>query len=195
MATEIRNLQKTELQEVEEFFDKKQKGSSAMPHKRNPILSENLTGLSRMVRSYIIPALENVSLWHERDISHSSVERNIGPDSTITLDFALFRLKNILQNMNVYPKKMLSNLNLTKGLIFSQGLMLELINKGFSKEHSYKLLQKHSINASNKNISLLESLKSDKKIYRYFNNKKLAEIFNLKYYTRKIGIIFNRVFN
>ena len=148
-----------------------------------------------MVRSYVIPALENISLWHERDISHSSVERNIGPDSTITLDFALYRLKNILKNLNIYPKNMLNNLNLTKGLIFSQGLMLELTKNGFSKEHSYKLLQKHSINASNKNISLLESLKSDKKIYRYFNNKKLAEIFNLKYYTRKIGIIFNRVFN
>ena len=118
IATEIRNLQKTELQEVEEFFDKKQKGSSAMPHKKNPILSENLTGLSRMVRSYVVPALENISLWHERDISHSSVERNIGPDSTITLDFALFRLKNILNNMNVYPKKMMENLNITNGLIF-----------------------------------------------------------------------------
>ena len=132
IATEIRNLQKTELQEVEEFFDKKQKGSSAMPHKKNPILSENLTGLARMVRSYVIPALENIALWHERDISHSSVERNIGPDSTVTLDFALNRLKNILDNMSIYPKKMLKNLNISNGLIFSQRVMLELTRHGFS---------------------------------------------------------------
>ena len=195
IATEMRHLQKTEVQEVQEFFSKNQKGSSAMPHKTNPILSENLTGLSRLVRSYVIPALENISLWHERDISHSSVERNIGPDSTITLDFALFRLTNILKNMNVYPKKMLSNLNLTKGLIFSQGVMLELTKKGFSRERAYKVVQKHSANARNKNISLLDSLKSDKKIYGYFNNKKLKKIFDLNYYTKKIGLIFNRVFN
>ena len=195
IATEIRHLQRTEVQEVQEFFSKNQKGSSAMPHKTNPILSENLTGLSRLVRSYVIPALENISLWHERDISHSSVERNIGPDSTITLDFALFRLKDILKNMNVYPKKMLSNLNLTKGLIFSQGVMLELTKKGFSRERSYKVVQKHSANARNKNISLLDSLKSDKKIYGYFDDTKLKKIFDLNYYTRKIGLIFNRVFN
>ena len=195
IATEIRHLQRTEVQEVQEFFSKNQKGSSAMPHKTNPILSENLTGLSRLVRSYVIPALENISLWHERDISHSSVERNIGPDSTITLDFALFRLTNILKNMNVYPKKMLSNLNLTKGLIFSQGVMLELTKKGFSRERSYKVVQKHSANARNKNISLLDSLKSDKKIYGYFDDTKLKKIFDLNYYTRKIGLIFNRVFN
>ena len=195
IATEIRHLQRTEVQEVQEFFSKNQKGSSAMPHKTNPILSENLTGLSRLVRSYVIPALENISLWHERDISHSSVERNIGPDSTITLDFALFRLANILKNMNVYPKKMLSNLNLTKGLIFSQGVMLELTKKGFSRERAYKVVQKHSANARNKNISLLDSLKSDKKIYGYFDDTKLKKIFDLNYYTRKIGLIFNRVFN
>ena len=166
-----------------------------MPHKTNPILSENLTGLSRLVRSYVIPALENIALWHERDISHSSVERNIGPDSTITLDFALIRLKNILKNMNIYPKKMLSNLNLTKGLIFSQGVMLELTKKGFSREYSYKVVQKHSTNARNKNISLLDSLKSDKKVYRYLDNIKLKKIFDLNYYTRKINLIFNRVFD
>ena len=195
VATEIRHLQRTEVQEVQEFFSKNQKGSSAMPHKTNPILSENLTGLSRLVRSYVIPALENISLWHERDISHSSVERNIGPDSTITLDFALFRLRNILKNMNIYPKKMSSNLNLTKGLIFSQRVMLELTKKGFSREQSYRILQKHSVNAQKKNISLIESLKSDKKIYRYFDNKKLEKIFDLNYHTKKIGLIFNRVFN
>ena len=195
IATEIRHLQRTEVQEVQEFFSKNQKGSSAMPHKTNPILSENLTGLSRLVRSYVVPALENISLWHERDISHSSVERNIGPDSTITLDFALFRLKNILKNMNIYPKKMLKNLNLTKGLIFSQRVMLELTKKGFSREYSYKVVQKHSTNALKKNISLLDSLKNDKKIYGYFDNKKLEKIFDLNYYTRKISLIFNRVFS
>jgi len=156
IATEIRHLQRTEVQEVQEFFSKNQKGSSAMPHKTNPILSENLTGLSRLVRSYVVPALENISLWHERDISHSSVERNIGPDSTITLDFALFRLRNILKNMNIYPKKMSSNLNLTKGLIFSQRVMLELTKKGFSREQSYRILQKHSVNARKKNIPLID---------------------------------------
>ncbi len=160
-AVEIRNLQKTELQEVEEYFGKSQKGSSAMPHKRNPILSENLTGLSRMVRSYVVPALENISLWHERDISHSSVERNIGPDSTITLDFALNRLKNILKNMNVYPKKMLHNLNITKGLIFSQRVMLELTKYGFSREKAYKIVQKNAQNSWKKNISFYESLSKD----------------------------------
>ena len=195
VVTEIRHLQRTEVQEVQEFFSKSQKGSSAMPHKANPILSENLTGLSRLVRSYVVPALENISLWHERDISHSSVERNIGPDATITLDFALFRLKNILQNMDVYPEKMLKNLNLTNGLIFSQRVMLELTKKGFSREYSYKVVQKHSINARKKNISLLDSLKNDKKIYGYFDNKELEKIFELNYHTRKIGLIFNRVFN
>ena len=195
IATEIRNLQRTEIQEVQEFFSKTQKGSSAMPHKKNPILSENLTGLSRMVRSYVAPALENISLWHERDISHSSVERNIGPDSTITLDFALVRLKNILKSMNVYPKKMLNNLSLTKGLIFSQKVMLELTKNGFSREHSYKIVQKHSKNAWSKNISLLDSLRSDKTIQEMIGDKKLIKIFDLNYHTKKVGLIFKRVFN
>ena len=194
IATEIRHLQRTEVQEVQELFSKDQKGSSAMPHKMNPILSENITGLARLVRSYVVPALENISLWHERDISHSSVERNIGPDSTITLDFALFRLKNILTNMNVFPKKMLNNLDLTKGLIFSQKVMLELTKKGFSREYAYRLVQKHSKNANNKNVSLLKSLETDKKIYHYLDNKKLKEIFDLNKYIKKINLIFNRVF-
>ena len=159
VATEIRNLQKTELQEVEEFFDKKQKGSSAMPHKKNPILSENLTGLARMVRSYVVPSLENISLWHERDISHSSVERNIGPDSTVTLDFALNRLKNILENMNVYPKRMLRNLDITKGLIFSQRVMLELTKYGFSREKAYTIVQNNAKNSWTKDISFFKSLR------------------------------------
>jgi len=194
VATEIRHLQRTEVQEVQEFFSKNQKGSSAMPHKTNPILSENLTGLSRLVRSYVIPALENISLWHERDISHSSVERNIGPDATITLDFALVRLKNILTNMNVYPKKMINNLHLTKGLIFSQIVMLELIKNGFSRENSYKIVQKHSKRVCNNNISLLDSLRGDKIIYSKINDKKLKKLFDLNYHTKKISLIFNRVF-
>ena len=194
IATEIRNLQKTELQEVEEFFEKEQKGSSAMPHKKNPILSENLTGLARMVRSYVIPALENISLWHERDISHSSVERNIGPDSTITLDFALNRLKNILQNMNVYPKKMLKNLNITNGLIFSQRVMLELTKHGFSREKAYTLVQKNAQKAWKRNISLYESLLSDTSVNKKISNKNLIKMFDLGYHTKKVDLIFKRIF-
>ncbi len=194
VATEIRNLQKTELQEVEEFFHKKQKGSSAMPHKRNPILSENLSGLARMVRSYVIPALENIALWHERDISHSSVERNIGPDSTITLDFALFRLKNILNNMNVYPKKMLQNLNITKGLIFSQRVMIELTKYGFSREKAYALVQKNAQKSWSKNISFYESLAKDSLINKKISNKDLLKMFDINYHTKRIDLIFKRVF-
>ena len=194
VATEIRNLQKTELQEVEEFFSKKQKGSSAMPHKRNPILSENLTGLARMVRSYVIPALENISLWHERDISHSSVERNIGPDSTVTLDFALNRLKNILSNMNVYPQKMLKNLNISNGLIFSQRVMMELTKCGFSREKAYRIVQKNAQNSHKKNISFYDSLLKDPLINKKISNKDLKKMFDLKYHTKKINVIFNRIF-
>ena len=194
VATEIRNLQRTEVQEVEEFFGKKQKGSSAMPHKRNPILSENLTGLARMVRSYVVPALENISLWHERDISHSSVERNIGPDSTITLDFALNRLKNILKNMNVYPKKMLTNLDITKGLIFSQRVMIELTKFGFSREKAYSLVQKNAHNAWGKNISFYESLTKDSLINKKISNKDLIKMFNIDYHTKNINLIFKRIF-
>ena len=194
VATEIRNLQKTELQEVEEFFDKKQKGSSAMPHKRNPILSENLTGLARMIRSYALPALENIPLWHERDISHSSVERNIGPDSTVTLDFALIRLRNILKNMNVYPKKMLKNLNITKGLIFSQRVMIELTKHGFSREKAYALVQKNARNVWTNNISLIESLSKDSLINKKISNKDLTKMFDINYHTKRINLIFKRVF-
>jgi len=194
VATEIRNLQRTEVQEVEEFFGKKQKGSSAMPHKKNPILSENLTGLARMVRSYVVPALENISLWHERDISHSSVERNIGPDSTITLDFALNRLKNILANMNVYTKKMLKNVNITNGLIFSQRVMLELTNHGFSREKAYTLVQKNAQNSWIKNISFYESLINDKNISMKISKKELYKMFDLKYHTKNINLIYKRIF-
>ena len=194
LATEIRHLQRTEVQEVEEFFSKKQKGSSAMPHKRNPILSENLTGLSRLVRSYVLPALENIALWHERDISHSSVERNIGPDSTITLDFALVRLKNILNNLNVYPKKMINNLNLTKGIFFSQQVMLELTKNNLSREQAYRIVQKNAKISLNKNISLLDSLKKDKVVIKKINQRKLNKIFDLSYHTKKINFIYKRIF-
>ncbi len=194
VATEIRNLQRTELQEVEEFFAKKQKGSSAMPHKKNPILSENLTGLARMVRSYVVPAMENITLWHERDISHSSVERNIGPDSTITLDFALSRLKNILENMNVHPKKMLRNLNITNGLIFSQRIMLELTKHGFSREKAYTIVQKNAQNSWKKNISFYKSLANDALINKKISNKELSKMFDLNYHIKRINIIFKRIF-
>ena len=195
VATEIRNLQRTELQEVAEFFGKKQKGSSAMPHKKNPILSENLTGLARMVRSYVVPALENISLWHERDISHSSVERNIGPDSTVTLDFALNRLKNILQNLNVYPQKMIKNLNITNGMIFSQRIMLEITKYGFSREQAYKIVQNNAHISWKKNISLYESLTKDLLINKKISNADLKKMFDINYHMKRINIIFKRVLN
>ena len=194
VATEIRHLQRTEIQEIEEFFSKDQKGSSAMPHKRNPILSENLSGLSRLVRSYVVPALENIALWHERDISHSSVERNIGPDATITLDFALVRMKNVLKNMRVYPKKMIDNLNLTKGLIFSQQVMIELTKNGFTREKAYKVVQKHARFSWTNNISLLESLINDKNLTKKIGSRKLNNIFDLSYHTKNIDYIFKKVF-
>ena len=194
VSTEIRHLQRTEIQEVEEFFSKDQKGSSAMPHKRNPILSENLSGLSRLVRSYVVPALENIALWHERDISHSSVERNIGPDATVTLDFALVRMKGILKNMRVYPKKMIDNLNLTKGLIFSQQVMIELTKNGFTREEAYKVVQKHARFSWTNNISLLESLINDKNLTKKIGSRKLNNIFDLSYHTKNIDYIFKKVF-
>ncbi len=147
-----------------------------------------------MVRSYVVPALENISLWHERDISHSSVERNIGPDSTITLDFALDRLKNILKNMIVYPKKMLKNLNMSNGLIFSQRVMLELTKHGFSREKAYSIVQKNAQNSHKKNISFYKSLMNDSLINKKISNKDLEKMFDLNYHTKKINIIFNRVF-
>ena len=194
IATEIRHLQRTEVYELQEYFSKKQKGSSAMPHKKNPILSENLTGLSRMVRSYVVPALENIALWHERDISHSSVERNIGPDANITLDFALARLANILENMIVYPKKMLSNLNITKGLVFSQELMLELTKSGISREKAYKIIQKYSKESFSKNIDLLELIKKDKIINSKISVNKMKNIFNYSKHFKYVNYIFRRIF-
>ena len=194
VATEIRNLQRTEINEVSEFFSNTQKGSSAMPHKRNPILSENLTGLSRMIRSYVGPALENIPLWHERDISHSSVERNIGPDATVTLDFALNRLKNLIKNMQIYPKTMLKNINTTNGLIFSQRVMLMLTKLGFPKEKAYMITKKHAQNSWKNNISLYESLVNDKKITKKISNNELKKLFNLDYYTKRVNLIYSRIF-
>ena len=191
-ATEIRHLQRTEVLEVEEFFGKNQKGSSAMPHKKNPILSENLTGLARMVRSYVIPALENVALWHERDISHSAVERNIGPDATITLDFALVRLNSVVKNLNIYPKNMKKNLNLTNGLFFSQRVLIELTTVGFTREEAYSLVQKHAMDSWNKGNSFYENLLSDPKINKKLSVNKLKKLFDFSYHTKRINVIFKR---
>ena len=193
-AVEIRNLQRTEVSEVYEFFNKKQMGSSAMPHKKNPVLSENLTGLARLVRSAVMPAMENIVLWHERDISHSSVERNIGPDANITLDFALVRLTNILDNMIIYPKKMLENLNLTKGLIFSQELMLELTKTGLSREKSYKMVQTYAKKCFAENLNLFEVIQSDKYITSKISPKKLRTIFSYAKHFKNVNLIFKRVF-
>ena len=194
ISTEIRHLQRSEVNELQEFFSKKQKGSSAMPHKKNPILTENLTGLSRMVRSYALPSLENIALWHERDISHSSVERNIGPDANITLDFALTRLANVLENMIIYPKNMLKNLNLTNGLIFSQEIMLELTKSGVSREKAYRIVQNLAKNSFSKNIKLIELVKKDKLISSKISQKQIDKIFSYSKHFKNINYIFKRVF-
>ena len=191
-AVEVRHLQRTEVLEVEEFFGKKQKGSSAMPHKKNPILSENLTGLARLIRSSVIPALENVALWHERDISHSAVERNIGPDATIALDFALNRLDNIIKNLNIYPKNMLKNLNITNGIFFSQRVLLELTNVGFSREEAYKIVQKNAMKTWINHSSFYKNIVSDQKIINKIPVNKIKKLFNFSYHTKKINIIFRR---
>jgi len=191
-AVEIRHLQRTEVLEVEEFFGKKQKGSSAMPHKKNPILSENLTGLARLIRSSVIPALENVALWHERDISHSAVERNIGPDATIALDFSLNRLNNVIKNLNIYPKNMQKNLNITKGIFFSQRVLLELTTVGFTREESYKIVQTNAMQAWKDNSSFFNKIISDKKITNKIPVNKLKKLFDFSYHTKKINIIFSR---
>ena len=192
LAIEIRHLQRTEVREVEEFFGKKQKGSSAMPHKKNPILTENLTGLARMVRSAVIPALENVALWHERDISHSAVERNIGPDATTTLDFALTRLNRVVKNLNIYPKNMLKNLNLTKGLFFSQRVLIELTSVGFTREQAYTLVQKNAMKSWNDGTSFYENVANDSIIKKKLPVDKLKKLFDFSYHTKRINIIFNR---
>ena len=192
VAIEIRHLQRTEVYELQEYFSKDQKGSSAMPHKKNPILSENLTGLARLIRSAVIPALENVALWHERDISHSSVERNIGPDTTIALNFSLNRLNNIIKNLNIYPKKMIKNLNLTNGLFFSQRVLLELINSGFTREQAYLIVQKKALRSWNNNGSFYKELTTDSDIVKKISVNKLKRLFDFSYHTKKINIIFKR---
>ncbi len=191
-AIEIRHLQRTEVLEVEEFFGKKQKGSSAMPHKKNPILSENLTGLARLIRSSVVPALENVALWHERDISHSAVERNIGPDATIALDFALNRLSNVVKNLNVYPKNMKKNLDITNGIFFSQRVLLELTTAGFTREESYEIVQRNAMQAWKENSSFYNKIVSDKKITNKIPVNKIKKLFDFGYHTKKINIIFKR---
>ena len=191
-AIEIRHLQRTEVLEVEEFFGKKQKGSSAMPHKKNPILSENLTGLARLIRSNVIPALENVALWHERDISHSAVERNIGPDSTTALDFSLVRLNDVVKNLNIYPKIMKKNLDLTKGLYFSHRVLLDLTSNGFTREQAYSIVQKNAMITWKNNTPFFENLSKDPKIIKKIPVNKLKKLFNLDYHSRKINIIFKR---
>ncbi len=194
LATEVRHLQRTELLEAEEFFSPGQKGSSAMPHKRNPVLTENLTGLARMVRGYVTPALENVALWHERDISHSSVERYIGPDATITLDFALARLTGVMDKLVVYPERMLKNLNKMGGLVHSQRVLLALTQAGVSREDAYRLVQRNAMKVwdSDGALSLLELLKADPEVT--LSDAELEDKFDLGYHLKHVDTIFARVF-
>ena len=192
-AIEIRNLQRTEVAEVYEFFNKKQMGSSAMPHKKNPVLSENLTGLARLIRATVIPAMENVALWHERDISHSSVERNIGPDATVTLDFAISRMNEIVKSMKVNKYNMKKNLDLTKGLFFSQRVLLHLTEKGLKREVAYRIVQKCALRALDKDISFYDSLLEDKKIRGIITVNNLNNLFDFGYHTKKINVIFDRL--
>ena len=196
LAVEIRHLQRTEVLEAEEYFSPGQKGSSAMPHKRNPVLTENLTGLARMVRSAVIPAMENVALWHERDISHSSVERFIGPDATITLDFALCRLTGVVQKLLVYPERMEKNLNRMGGLIHSQRVLLALTQAGLSREESYALVQRNAMKVwdSDGQLSLLELLKNDPEVAARLSAEQLESLFNLDYHLKEVDTIFDRVF-
>lgn len=196
LATEVRHLQRTEVLEAEEYFSPGQKGSSAMPHKRNPVLTENLTGLARMVRGYVTPALENVALWHERDISHSSVERYIGPDATITLDFALARLTGVVDKLVVYPKRMQKNLDRMGGLVHSQRVLLALTQAGVSREDSYRLVQRNAMKVweSDGELSLLELLQNDADVTAALPADAIAEKFDLDYHLRHVDTIFERVF-
>ena len=196
LATEVRHLQRTEVLEAEEYFSPGQKGSSAMPHKRNPVLTENLTGLARMVRSAVTPALENVALWHERDISHSSVERYIGPDATVTLDFALARLTGVIAKLLVYPERMEKNLNRMGGLIHSQRILLALTQAGLTRDDSYRLVQRNAMKVweSDGGLSLLDLLKADADVSARLSNAELEGLFDLGYHFRHIDTIFTRVF-
>ncbi len=194
LATEIRHLQRTEVLEVEEFFSPGQKGSSAMPHKRNPVLTENLTGLARMVRSYAMPAMENVALWHERDISHSSVERMIAPDATVTLDFALARLTGVIDKLLVYPDNMLKNLNKFRGLVHSQRVLLALTQAGVSREDAYRLVQRNAMKVWEEGADFLEELLADTEVTAALSEAELREKFDLGYHTKHVDTIFRRVF-
>jgi adenylosuccinate lyase len=196
LATEVRHLQRTEVLEAEEYFSPGQKGSSAMPHKRNPVLSENLTGLARMVRGYVTPALENVALWHERDISHSSVERFIGPDATITLDFALGRLTGLIDKLVVYPGRMLKNLDRMGGLVHSQRVMLALTQAGVSREEAYALVQRNAMKVweADGALSLLDLLKADRDVAQRLPPAQLDALFDLDYHLQHVDTIFARVF-
>ncbi len=194
LAVEIRHLQRTEVREAEEFFSEGQKGSSAMPHKRNPVLTENLTGLARVVRSAVVPAMENVALWHERDISHSSVERMIGPDATVTLDFALMRLAGMMDKLIVYPDMMMANLDQLKGLVHSQRVLLGLTQRGMSREDAYQAVQRNAMDVWKGNAAFLNLLKSDRDIGEYLSNDELEELFDLGYHTKHVDTIFRRVF-
>ncbi|MGZ5987534.1 MAG: adenylosuccinate lyase [Rhizomicrobium sp.] len=194
LATEVRHLQRTEVLEAQEFFAEGQKGSSAMPHKRNPVLTENLTGLARMVRAYVMPAMENVALWHERDISHSSVERFIGPDATITLDFALVRAAGVIDKLIIRADRMKANLDSTHGIIHSQRALLALTQAGIEREAAYKLVQRNAMRAWNGEGTLLELLRADPDVSRAVPAKSLEEMFDLDYHTRHVDTIFKRVF-
>jgi adenylosuccinate lyase len=196
LATEFRHLQRTEVLEAEEYFSPGQKGSSAMPHKRNPVLTENLTGLARLVRGMVTPALENVALWHERDISHSSVERMIGPDATVTLDFALARLTGVVDKLVVYPERMRKNLDKMGGLVHSQRVLLALTQAGASREAAYSLVQRNAMKVwqSDGALALLELLSHDAEVTAYVSAADLADFFDLSYHTKHIETIFDRVF-
>jgi len=194
IATEIRHMQRTEVLEAEEFFSVGQKGSSAMPHKRNPILTENLTGLARLIRMSVIPALENVTLWHERDISHSSVERNIAPDTTVNLDFALDRLTSVIENLVIYPDNMLKNMNKFRGLLMSQRVLLALTQAGASREDAYKLVQRNAMKVWEENKDFQLELMSDKDVRALLTEDDIREKFDLGYHTKNVEKIFQRVF-
>ncbi|MGO8739369.1 adenylosuccinate lyase [Rhodoblastus sp.] len=194
LAIEIRHLQRTEVLEAEEFFSEGQKGSSAMPHKRNPVLTENLTGLARLVRGMVTPALENVALWHERDISHSSVERMIGPDATVTLDFALARLTGVVEKLLVYPENMQKNLDLLGGLVHSQRVLLALTQKGASREDAYKFVQRNAMPVWRGEGDFLDLLKKDPDVKRLLTDAELEEQFDLSYHLKHVDTIFDRVF-
>lgn len=194
VAVEVRHLQRTEVLEAEEFFSKGQKGSSAMPHKRNPVLSENLTGLARLVRGYALPAMENVALWHERDISHSSVERNIGPDATVTLDFALARLENVISNLVVYPENMKGNMDKLGGLHNSQRVLLSLTQKGVSREDAYLYVQRNAMKVWQEGKDFASELKADSDVSSKLSDEDIESLFNDEYHTKNVDVIFKRVF-